>query len=453
MTIVRRTALFSIIAAAGLVALKLGAGIAAGSLGLLAEAAHSATDLVAALLTFFAVRVGEQPADKKHPFGHGKAEHLAALAEGAVLLVASGFIIFEAISRLASPGTHELTTTWLTFVVLAIVILVDVTRATASHRTGEEHHSAALQANALHFAGDLGGSVAVLIGLILAANGMPGADSVAALIVAVVVIFAAVRLMRENISVLMDTSPVGAEDKALAAIAELGSAVELRRLRMRQAGGKTFADVVVAIAPDAGLAAGHALADDVEQAITEALGDGDVVVHVEPNEDSGSTRAIASAAALTVPEVREVHNVEVVRVGDSLELSLHIKLPRDLSLSAAHSAAVRAEQEIHKAIPEIAAVHTHIEPLAEVFDGEEVTAEDAPAAIAALRTATTEVTGGDPVEVKLRKTGRGLVAMITVKLQGDPTLAAAHSSASQLEARAQELDPSLDEVVVHTEPA
>lgn len=453
MTVVRRTALFSIIAAAGLVALKLGAGIAAGSLGLLAEAAHSATDLVAALLTFFAVRVGEQPADDKHPFGHGKAEHLAALAEGAVLLVASGFIIFEAISRLTSSSQHELSTTWVTFLVLAIVIVVDVTRATASHRAGEEHHSAALKANALHFAGDLGGSVAVLIGLILAANGMPGADSAAALIVAVVVIVAAVRLMRENISVLMDTTPVGAEDKARAAIAELGSSVELRRLRMRQAGGKTFADVVVAVDPDAGLAAGHAVADDVEQAITSALGEGDVVVHVEPNEDAGSTRAIASAAALTVPEVREVHNVEVVRVGDALELSLHIKLPRGLSLSAAHSAAERAEDEIQRAIPEIAAVHTHIEPLAEVFDGEEVKPDEAPAAMAALTTASVEVTGSEPVEVKLRRTGRGLVAMITVVLQGDPTLAAAHTAASHLEARAQDLDPSLDEVVVHTEPA
>jgi cation diffusion facilitator family transporter len=453
MTVVRRTALFSIFAAAGLVALKLGAGIAAGSLGLLAEAAHSATDLVAALLTFFAVRVGEQPADAEHPFGHGKAEHLAALAEGAVLLVASGFIMFEAITRLSSPGQHELSTTWFTFAVLGIVIVVDVTRATASHRVGEEHHSAALKSNALHFAGDLGGSVAVLIGLILAANGTPGADSVAALIVAVVVVFAAIRLMRENISVLMDTAPRGAEDKARAAIAELGSSVELRRLRMRQAGGKTFADVVVAVAPDAGLAAGHAVADDVEQAITDALGDGDVVVHVEPNEDAGSTRAIASAAALAVPEIREVHNVEVVRVGDRLELSLHIKLPRDLSLSDAHSAAERAEQEIKTAIPEIAEVHTHIEPLAEVFDGEEVTAEEAPQAMAALLAATAEVTGSAPVDVKLRRTGRGLVAMVTVQLQGDPTLATAHTAASHLEARAQELDPSLDEVVVHTEPA
>jgi cation diffusion facilitator family transporter len=453
MTVVRRTALLSIFAATGLVALKLGAGIAAGSLGLLAEAAHSATDLVAALLTFFAVRVGEQPPDKKHPFGHGKAEHLAALAEGAVLLIASGFIMFEAITRLSSPGQHELSTTWFTFAVLGIVILVDVTRATASHRVGEEHHSAALKSNALHFAGDLGGSVAVLVGLVLAANGMPGADSVAALIVAVVVIVAAVRLMRENISVLMDTAPTGAEDKARAAIAELGSSVELRRLRMRQAGGKTFADVVVAVAPDAGLAAGHAVADDVEQAITDALGDGDVVVHVEPNEDGGSTRAIASAAALAVPEIREVHNVEVVRVGERLELSLHIKLPRDLPLSDAHSAAERAEQEIKSAIPEIAEVHTHIEPLAEVFDGEEVNAVEAPEAMAALLTATTEATGSAPVAVKLRRTGRGLVAMVTVQLQGDPTLAAAHTVASHLEARAQELDPSLDEVVVHTEPA
>ncbi|MEI7560708.1 MAG: cation diffusion facilitator family transporter, partial [Actinomycetes bacterium] len=212
MSAVRRTALFSIFAASALVALKLAAGLASGSLGLLAEAAHSATDLVAALLTFFAVRVGERPADDTHPFGHNKAEHLAALAEGTVLLIASVVIIYEAVMRITGSTHPAPTTAWWTFAVLGVVIIVDLTRTTASYRTGEKHHSAALKANALHFAGDLGGSFAVLIGLILVKQGSASADSYAALVVAVVVILAATRLMRENIEVLMDSAPAGAED-------------------------------------------------------------------------------------------------------------------------------------------------------------------------------------------------------------------------------------------------
>lgn len=452
MTAIRRTALLSIVAASALVALKLVAGLASGSLGLLAEAAHSATDLVAALLTFFAVGVSEQPPDDTHPFGHNKAEHLAALAEGTFLLLASAVIALEAIGRLTGGDQPELNTQWWTFAVLGVVIVVDFSRTFASHRTAEKHHSAALHANAVHFAADMGGSIAVLLGLILASRGTPGADSVAALVVAGIVVLAATRLMRQNISVLMDSTPEGAEDLAREAIAKLGPGVELRRLRMRSAGGRTFADVVVAVEPDAGLAAGHAMADAVEEAVEEALGDGDVVVHVEPNEDGASARARASAAALTIPEIREVHNVELVRVGDRLELSLHIKLPRDLSLELAHEAADSAEQAILGAVPELSVVHSHIEPLAEEFDGEAVDANDVPAADAALRQATLEVAGTQPQDIKLRRTSRGLVAMLTIGVSADLLLADAHALASRVEARAQELDPSLDGVVVHTEP-
>src|SRR5579885_1672451 len=98
MTAQRRAALLSVWAAALLIALKLGTGIATHSLGLLSEAAHSGTDLIAALLTFFAVGVAARPADVGHQYGHGKAEHLSALAEAAVLVVASGLIAWRAIA-------------------------------------------------------------------------------------------------------------------------------------------------------------------------------------------------------------------------------------------------------------------------------------------------------------------------------------------------------------------
>lgn len=432
-------------------ALKLITGIASGSLGLLAEAAHSSVDLIAAILTFFAVRVGERPADETHPFGHNKAEHLAALAEGAILVVASIWIAFEAISRLTGGG-HEVTTEWWTFAVLGVVIVVDASRALTSSHVGHEHDSAALKANALHFAGDLAGSLAVLIGLVLVSLGWGGADSWAALLIAGLVIVAAARLMRENVHVLMDSAPPGAEERARRAIERLGEGVEIRRLRVRAAGGRSFADVVVAVDPDAGLALGHAVADDVERAVADTLGNCDVMVHIEPNEDGAGTRARASAAALSVPEVREVHNVEVVRVGDRLELSLHVKLPRDLAIGEAHEAARRAEAAIAEAVPELAAVHTHIEPLAELFEGEAVPLGHLPGTVAALRDATRDVTGSEPLELSLRRTGRGLVALLTVEVDATLTVGEAHSLATKVESLAEQVDPTLDEVVVHTEP-
>ena len=453
MSAVRRTAFFSTLAAGMLVALKLAVGLASGSLGLIAEAAHSSVDLIAALLTFFAVRVSERPADETHPFGHNKAEHLAALAEAAILIVASIWIATEAIARLTSGEHGDVKTAWWTFAVLAGVIAVDISRATTSAHVGRAHNSAALKANALHFAGDLAGSVAVLIGLVLVANGYAGADSIAALVVAGLVVIAAGRLMRTNIEVLMDSAPPGAEDRARKAIEAIGPGLEVRRLRVRAAGGRMFSDVVVAVEPDFGLTAGHALADSVETAVTEALGDGDVIVHVEPNDDGASARARASAAALSIPEVREIHNVELVRVAERLELSLHIKLPRELDVTEAHEVANRAEQAIRSAVPELAAVHTHIEPLAELFEGNAVAVDEAPGTVVALRDASLEVTGREPLEVVLRQTGRGLVAMITILVDPELSLADAHALATKVENLAEQIDPTLDEVVVHTEPA
>src|SRR5256885_4665671 len=118
----RRTALVSVIAACVLIALKLATGIATHSLGLLSEAAHSGTDLVAALLTFFAVGVAARPADLGHQYGHGKAEHLSALGEGAILVLASLLIVWRAIARLTGGAHPHVDATWYALVVIGIVI-------------------------------------------------------------------------------------------------------------------------------------------------------------------------------------------------------------------------------------------------------------------------------------------------------------------------------------------
>jgi cation diffusion facilitator family transporter len=442
----RRTALWSVIAAVALIALKLGTGLAAHSLGLVSAAADSGTDLIAALLTFFAVGVAVRPADPGHQYGHGKAEHLAALAEGAILVVASIFIVWRAISHLVHGGA-SVQATWYAFVVVGIVICIDVARTTASWRGARAYSSPALASNALHFGSDLGGTVAVLIGLLLVRAGHPDADSVAALFVAALVLLAASRLMRRNIDVLMDLAPADAEEAARRAIVGVRPAVQLRRLRMRQAAGRVFADVVIGVDYGAAVGQGHAAADAVERAVQAALPEADVVVHVEPvRAADADMRERAHAAALNVPRVREVHNVSVVSVDSGTELSLHLKLPGELSLEEAHAIAEEVERAIERAVPEVSSVRTHLEPLGEEAAGTEVAGD----AATVRRIVRTEL-GVDPADLRFVDTDEGLVAYLTLRL-GSNTLADAHADASRVEELIRRERPEIADVVVHTEP-
>ncbi len=355
-----RTARLSVLAAIVLVTVKLVTGLATGSLGLLAEALHSGTDLIAALLTLYAVRVAVRPADRDHPFGHGKAEHLAALAEAAALVLLSLLLAALALLKLSDAGgLPEVEPAWYAFVVLGFVIAIDATRTIASHRAARRYDSPALASNALHFGSDLVGSVAVLIGLVFVERGYPEGDAIAALVVAVLVIIAAIRLARGNVDVLMDRAPEAAATAARDAIARDEPSVEVKRLRAREAAGAYFVDVVVGVRPDAAVGQGHALADAVEASVRRALPRSDVVVHVEPGE-ARDLRERIHAAASGVRNVREIHNVRLVTVDGSPELSLHLKLPAGLPLEQAHTVATEMESAIRAAAPELSGrAHAH----------------------------------------------------------------------------------------------
>jgi cation diffusion facilitator family transporter len=443
----RRTALVSVGAACLLVAIKLVAGLASSSLGLLAEAAHSGTDLAAALLTFFAVSVAVRPADRGHPWGHGKAQNLAALAEAAFLVAISVLIGVLAILRLTGVIEVDVEPTWWTFAAIALVLAIDASRTAVSLRGARRYRSDALLANALHFGSDFAGTLAVLAGLIAASLGFPAGDSIAALFVSGLVVAAAFRLAGRNVDVLMDRSPE--EDTRLArqAIARLEPPVELRRLRLRRAGGEHFADVVIGVAPGAAIGQGHAAADRVEQALHDALPGIDVVVHVEPQGGEAAIRERVLAAALTVSHVREIHNLSVLDVHGRIEVSLHVKLPGDLSLDQAHGIAEQVEAAILAQVTEVHSVQTHLEPIRETASAEELDVDTA-----AIEAAVRAEIGSGPRQLRLVRTDDGIVVFLTLGLGGAESLADAHGQASAIEERVRSAVPAIADVVVHTEP-
>ncbi|MGH2890540.1 MAG: cation diffusion facilitator family transporter [Solirubrobacteraceae bacterium] len=447
-----RTALASIVAASLLVVLKLGTGIVTGSLSLVSAGIESSGDIVAAVMTFFAIRVGGRPADASHPYGHRRAENLGALGEATILFAGGVFIVTEAVRQL-SAGHHTLDARWYIFVVIGIALAVDVSRILVSVRSARTYRSAALRSNAFHFAGDMAGSLAVLAGMIAVASGVQQGDSVAALVVATIMFTAAGRLVYENAKVLMDTAPADAQALAEAAINELGDSVELRRLRLRESGGRYFADAVVGVAPGQAVVESHETADAVEAAVQGALPDTDVLVHLEPRRHGLNLRDRALAIALAEPLVREAHDITIYEHGGQASLSLHLKFAPEVSTGDAHDVAERVEAAL-RAEPGVDDVHTHLEPLEQPVAA--LPDEDGEHPDQAQKQRITELvvarTGQPPRELRLLHAAGGLVVFVSVVVSADMRLPDAHALASRLEDDIRDGQPHMQDVVVHTEP-
>jgi cation diffusion facilitator family transporter len=446
----RRTTLTSIAAAGALVALKLGVGITAGSLALISAGVESSGDVLAATLTFFAVRLARQPADREHPYGHARAENLGALSEAGILLAGGAVVAAEAIKRLISPhGAPE--TGWYVFAVIVAALAIDLTRTTVSLRAARSHNSPALYSNALHFAGDMAGSATVLIGIALVRAGFQQGDAAAALLIAAIILTAAMRLIAENANVLMDRTPTLARDEAQAALARLVPDVEVRRLRLRESAGRYFADVVAAMPPGEAVVESHQAADAVERAIQSALPGSDVVVHVEPRRSGLDLRDRVLAAALTEPLVKETHDIAIYQHDDgSTSVSLHLKLPADLELDTALAVARRIEAAI-RSCPGVIDVQTHLEPLEQPLtihpDGHQREHDEHEQ----IERTVTQRTGCPPQAVKLLSTPNGRVVFLTVGMDTQTTLADAHRLASELEDELRQRLPGVADVVVHTD--
>jgi divalent metal cation (Fe/Co/Zn/Cd) transporter len=251
----------------------------------------------------------------------------------------------------------------------------------------------------------------------------------------------------------MDRSSAETDATIRAALGGLDERVDVRRIRARHAAGRHFADLVVAIAPDTGIGQAHATADEIEAAVRTVLPNTDVLVHVEPMDAEGSLRERATAAALAVPEIREVHNVRAMHVGDAYELSLHGKVAGDQTLTDAHATADRVEASIYDAVPELGGVYIHIEPLAET----DWTSKPAPDEVAADRQVIDEVvrrhTGAAPSDVRFRDSERGRIALVSIVLPGEQPLRSAHRRAGLIKDDVRARRPDLSDVVVHTEPA
>jgi cation diffusion facilitator family transporter len=288
----RLAALSSVVAAIGLTTFKIIVGIATGSLGILAEAAHSALDLIAAIVTFLAVRFSGKPADREHLYGHGKIENLSALFETVLLLATCVWIIIEAINRLSTNNIQIEVTIW-AFVVMVVSIIIDYSRSRVLYRAARKHRSQALEADALHFRTDIWSSSVVIGGLFLVkiSDWVPSlaflhrADAVAALAVAGIVIYISAQLGLRTIHGLLDTAPKDMVEQIKAIVESVPGVINCHNLRVRYSGPTLFVDAHILVNPNLSIVEAHDLTEKVEARIHTLAPGADITVHPEPKED------------------------------------------------------------------------------------------------------------------------------------------------------------------------
>ena len=279
----KKVALISVFAAVFLTVFKIIVGILTGSLGILSEALHSGLDLVAAIITYFSVRLSDKPADSDHRYGHGKIENLSALIETFLLLITCVWIIYEAVSRLLSGNTHIEVNKW-SYIVVISSIIIDYNRSRMLFRVAKKHNSQALEADAIHFSTDIWSSSVVLFGLICANLGWYFADAIAALGVASIVLFVSYQLGKRAIDVLLDKAPMDTVAIVEQTLSNYPEVKQFHDLKVRTAGADTFIKFNIHLEPDLSLRQVHELCDKIENELGELISRSEIYIHAEPQE-------------------------------------------------------------------------------------------------------------------------------------------------------------------------
>jgi cation diffusion facilitator family transporter len=356
----KTAALSSVLAAIFLTGLKLVVGVQTNSLGILSEAAHSALDLIAAVITYVAITVAAKPPDEEHRYGHGKIENVSALVETLLLFVTCAWIIWEAVQRLSTGETHVDANVW-SFLVMGVAIAVDLGRSRHLGNVARKHHSQALEADALHFSSDVWSSLVVVAGLVSVSFGFPAVDSIAAIGVALLVLFVSYRLGRRTLDALVDRVPDGLYEKVVEAIRGVDGVEEVRSVRLRPSGPHVFVDATVGIPRTTPFELAHGVMDAVERAVQGARDQMDVIVHAEPVETESESLADKVRMLALKRGVRAPHNLEVHRMGGRYFIDFDLEYPRGRSFVEAHALAVEIEREIRGGFEGVEKVTIHLE--------------------------------------------------------------------------------------------
>ncbi|TFG96567.1 cation-efflux pump, partial [Candidatus Thorarchaeota archaeon] len=434
---VKKAAALSVLAALLLTVLKLIVGYFTNSLGVISEALHSGLDLVAAGITLIAVQKASKHADSDHPYGHGKIENFAALAETILLWVTAGWIIYEALRRIVGEEFIE-PNIW-GIAVMLVSIFVDYERSQMLYKTAKEFDSQALEADALHFRTDMLSSVVVLIGLIFVSLGFGIGDPLGALGVSIVILFVSYNLGKRSFDYLVDRAPEGVKEKIQEACNQIPGVLTCSRVRARTSGPNLFVDIVVTVDETVTTGEAHHIADSIETELKDLASNVDVVVHIEPAKIASDQYVKMNiydqlqVLGRREKDIKSIHNIRVFSMKDSLELAADLEMTPDLTLQDAHSISERMEKEIKRLVPKIRSVTLHMETSLVEGTAKDITKDSQDIVQGVHEIVSMAAPSAECSRVIVRQEKEGLSLLIECKVDGSMPLAASHDISDTIE--------------------
>jgi cation diffusion facilitator family transporter len=444
-------AFVSLLWTAAVAAAKLTVGVLSGSVAVLGDGFHSALDLVATGLTLAAVRIAARPADRDHPYGHGRAENLAALGSAVVIALVGATVAWTAVRRLMEGA--EFHAPAYAMAVAGGAIVVDVWRALVLRRAARRYDSPALHADALNFTADIGESLAVLVGLGAARLGFPAGDPIAALVVVATMCVMAVRVALGAVNVLMDRTPVPLADLVTTAVRRVPGVVDVREPRVRRSGADVYAEVIVTVGRTTSVEQSHEITEAVEAAVADAVPGASTIVHVEPSHEGEDVVARTFAAANRIGMADQVHNVLAIRHPEGLWLMLHAKVPPYTALGPAHEVTLQLERELRKEIDDLARVEIHLEPREpRSMHGTVVSAQRADMMMRSQRIAESHPPITRCHEVAVSQSDDGLHVILHCEAPASTSIAEIHDASLEVESEIHRRFGEVRSVTVHFEP-
>ena len=447
-----KTAAVSIAASFLITGAKFIVAFATGSLGVLSEALHSLIDLGATIVTWFAVRLADAPADDEHHYGHARIENIAALGEAALLFLTAIYIAYEAVSHLLR-GSAPLVAYWWAFVLIGLGVGIDFWRSGVLRRVAVAESSPALAADAKHFEADIYASLAVLMGLAGATLGLPLADAIAALLVSGFVFWLGIKLGIETISTLLDRAPQGASSLLHQTLIKEPSVLSIERIRVREVGAIAYVSFTARVPRSLATSEIASLSQKLQARVRAVLPAADVNVSLEPVALDTET-AQQKISAIAAQHGFSIHHLVVQDVGVKRAVSFDVEMEPALSLGAAHERATKLENAIRAGLGGDLEVESHIEPrpqdsLRSLVAGKPEYTKVELALKAAVRS---EKALTDIHNLRLRRIGRGLYLHYHCRFKANQSLENCHTVLDRIEGRLMAKIPHLKRVVAHAEP-
>jgi len=446
-----RAALASTFVSAVMTMAKFAAGLASGSLAVLSEAGHNLADVAATVLTYFAIRIANKPADEEHQFGHAKVEALAALIETGFLFALAAVILIEAIMRLANHDTG-IEPSPIVFAVLIASMMVDFVRWLSLRRIAAATKSEALAADALHFSSDIIGTALALCGIGAALYGYPEGDALAALGLTIFIAVAGFRIGRRTVNALIDAAPEGLTAEIRQIAQSVPGVIGIEALRLRPAGAEVFGDVTIAVSRTLPLEKAAAIESNVAAAIAAQYPEVIVTVTARPialDDETICERILLIAAKRHVP----VHHVTLQEIDGRTSVSFDVELDGRMAHGNAHEIVSGLETEIGRELGSDIEVESHIEPL----EPRQLKGHPVPEEIRAeLATFMAEISAAGPIHdvhsVRVRTTPDGLVVNYHCRVSPSLSVGEVHEHVDELDRKMRGSFPGIVRIVGHAEP-